>query len=251
MSEPTTAETLRSEPAIRSRLYLLLAVGFRYPSREIFAALKNGIYQAEIGECIECLPHISTLPAVTAESGLGPLPMLREMPFEEFESLYTASFEVGYPEPPCPLYEGIYRGGERTQYMLRVSSYYKHFGLVMSQGDGRREVPDHLSAELEFMHFLTFKENQANEEGTEELLQGYLRAQKDFLQQQLSQWLPGFVKRLQTGCRIPFYVALGHLIHDVILSELEHVKSIQAGIVVNTTVEHTETSAVSSSTPSR
>ena len=249
MSKPTTAETLRSEPAIRSRLYLLLAVGFRYPSREIFDALKNGIYQAEIGECIECLPHLSALPAITTASGLGPLPMLQEQPFEEFESLYTESFEVGYPEPPCPLYEGIYRGGERTQYMLRVSSFYKHFGLVMSQGDGRREVPDHLSAELEFMHFLTFKENQANEEGTVELLQGYLRAQKDFLQQQLSQWLPGFVERLQAGCPIPFYVALGHLIRDVVISELERVNSIQAGIVVNATVEHADTSAASS-TPS-
>ena len=152
---------------------------------------------------------------------------------------------MGFPEPPCPLYEGIYRGGDRTQYMLRVSSFYKHFGLGMSRDDGRREVPDHLSAELEFMHFLTFKQNQANEEGREDLLQGYQRAQNDFLQQQLSQWLPGFVERLQMGCRIPFYTALGNLIHDVVLSELAHVNSLQAGMVINATLGTADTSAAS------
>ena len=219
--------------------------GFRYPSRVSFAALKNGIYQTEIGECIEYLPHLSALSAVDAESGLGALPMLQEQPFEEFESLYTANFEVGFPEPPCPLYEGIYRGGDRTQYMLRVSSFYKHFGLGMSRDDGRREVPDHLSAELEFMHFLTFKQNQANEEGREDLLQGYQRAQNDFLQQQLSQWLPGFVERLQMGCGIPFYIALGNLIHDVVMAELEHVNSLQAGTIINTALERVDASAAS------
>ena len=105
--------------------------------------------------------------------------------------------------------------------------FYKHFGLAMNREEGKREVPDHISAELEFMHFLTFKETQAIEEGTEDLLQGYLLAQKDFLQQQLYQWLPAFVEKLEAACPMPFYVALGRLVSGVVVAELEQVKSNQ------------------------
>ena len=226
MSAVITAETGFSESTTRSQLYGLLAAGFRYPSREIFEALRAGNYQSEVWECILQLPHLSAL-ADAGEHGSGPLPPVHVLPYEEFESQYVASFEVGGPEPPCPPYEGLYRGGERTQFMLRVSSFYKHFGLAMNREEGKREVPDHISAELEFMHFLTFKETQAREEGTEDLLQGYLLAQKDFLQQQLYQWLPAFVEKLEAACPMPFYVALGRLVSGVVVAELEQVKSNQ------------------------
>jgi len=233
MSDQTTAETELSESEIRSRLYALLAAGFCYPSQEMFEAFRSGNYQSQLGECIRQLPHLELLVQDNPlEPGTGQQRVDNGLPYEEFESQYVASFEVGSPEPPCPPYEGLYRGGERTQFMLRVSSFYKHFGLAMnSEEGGAREVPDHISAELEFMHFLTFKETQASEEGTEDLLQGYLLAQKDFLQQQMSQWLPAFVEKLEAACPMPFYVALGQLVRDVVLAELEQVKSAQVATV--------------------
>jgi DMSO reductase family type II enzyme chaperone len=198
----------------------------------MFEALQAGDYQSEVGDCIQRLPHLLALwTAASSGPDTGPLPVVHDLPYEEFESQYVASFEVGGPEPPCPPYEGIYRGGERTQFMLRVSSFYKHFGLAMNREEGKREVSDHISAELEFMHFLAFKETQAREEGTEDLLKGYLLAQKDFLQQQLSQWLPTFVEKLEDACPMPFYVALGRLVSGVVVAELEQVKSGQAATV--------------------
>jgi len=232
MSDQTTAETELSESEIRSRLYALLAAGFCYPSQEMFEAFQSGSYQSQLGECIRQLPHLELLVQDNPlEPGKGQQRVVDGLPYEEFESQYVASFEVGSPEPPCPPYEGIYRGGERTQFMLRVSSFYKHFGLAMNREEGKREVADHISAELEFMHFLTFKETQAREEGTEDLLQGYLLAQKDFLQQQLSQWLPTFVEKLEAACPMPFYVALGRLVSGVVVAELEQVKSAQVATV--------------------
>ena len=220
MSDQTTAGTELPESATRSQLYALLAAGFRYPSAEMFEAFRTGNYQSELMDRVQRLPHLAMLSTL--------VPVEPGTPCQEFENQYVACFEVGSPEPPCPPYEGLYRGGERTQFMLRVSSFYKHFGLAMNQEEGRaREVPDHISAELEFMHFLTFKQTQALEEGTEELLQGYLLAQNDFLQQQMSQWLPAFVEKLEAACPIPFYVTLGRLVRDVVLAELEQVKSVR------------------------
>ena len=225
MSDQTMAGTELPEAATRSQLYALLAAGFRYPSAEMFEAIRSGSYQSELLDRIQRLPHLAVLS--TLEPGEPDTPY--DTPYQEFENQYVACFEVGSPEPPCPPYEGLYRGGERTQFMLRVSSFYKHFGLAMNHEEGEaREVPDHISAELEFMHFLTFKETQASEEGTQELLQGYLLAQNDFLQQQMSQWLPAFVDKLEAACPIPFYVTLGRLVRDVVLAELEQVKSVQA-----------------------
>lgn len=223
MLQVIDADSAFSEPASRSELYALLAAGFRYPSQAMFEAFVAGDYQSEVLDCISRVPNLSKLVPAPDGSEAGILPLVPDQPYMEFESRYVACFEAGGPEPPCPPYEGIYRGGERTQFMLRVSSFYKHFGLSMSQEEGKREVPDHISAELEFMHFLTFKETQAREEGTEDLLRGYLLAQKDFLQQQLSQWLPNFVDRLEGACPVPFYVALGQLVRDVVAAELEQV----------------------------
>jgi len=68
----------------------------------------------------------------------------------------------GAPEPPCPPYEDTYRKGlEKTVILLAVSEFYKHFDLKMDPGEGKRKLADHVSAELEFRHFLTFKEAQA------------------------------------------------------------------------------------------
>jgi len=233
MSDQTTAGTELSESATRSQLYALLAAGFHYPSPEMFEAFRAGDYQSELRDRVQRLPHLAMLSTLApSEPDAGTLLVDPGTPYQEFENQYVACFEVGSPEPPCPPYEGIYRGGERTQFMLRVSSFYKHFGLAMnSEEGGAREVPDHISAELEFMHFLTFKETQASEEGTEDLLQGYLLAQKDFLQQQMSQWLPAFVEKLEAACPMPFYVALGQLVRDVVLAELEQVKSAQVATV--------------------
>ena len=53
--------------------------------------------------------------------------------------------------------------------------FYEFFGLAHREG---AEMPDHLSVELEFMHFLTHLEAQTREA---EALDSLRRAQHDFL----------------------------------------------------------------------
>lgn len=101
--------------------------------------------------------------------------------------------------------------------MLEVSEFYNFFGLRMSQD--KREFPDHICAELEFLHFLTFKE--ALNEGMEEKLKGYLLAQKDFLELHLIQWGPEFFLKLQNSADVPFYALLAQIASQFIASEYE------------------------------
>jgi DMSO reductase family type II enzyme chaperone len=221
-----TAFAESPEPASRSALYALLAQAFRYPTRAWLAGARAGTYQSELRQCLAGVPHLAAIATGAGVAAEAALALPATTVYEDFEVRFVSTFDAGTGEPPCPAYEGVYREGlERTALMLRVASFYQHFGLKMSTAEGRREAPDHLSTELELMHFLTFKEGQARLEGNRDLLAGYLRAQRDFLQQQLSQWLPAFVARLESACPVPFYVAMGRLVAHVVELEQDFVAS--------------------------
>lgn len=180
--------------AARSHLYQLLVHGFSYPDRSFFAALASGAFRREAEEPWRALPFDA-----------GPLPeeLTAGGDYVEFQALYLRLFEVGAGSPPCPLYGGLYQGG-RKAIMEELARFYNYFGLSIEKGAG--ELPDHLATELEFMHFLAFKELWALHQGQDP--SPYRRAQVDFLDRQLLSWLPQLQLRLRRQETPPFYLAL-------------------------------------------
>lgn len=222
MSHPAVKQAPEFVLQPRSTLYHLFAQGFRYPTAESFAGLRSGSYQAELLDTLMGIPHLADLAENTESVGADLHSQFQDLAFEDFQARFVALYEVGNPEPPCPPYEGLHRPGqERTAVMLRTASFYKHFGLAMSREEGQREVADHICAELEFMHFLTFKESQAELEDNGELLQGYRLAQRDFLQQQLAQWIPAFAEKLTQHCDLNLYPWLANLLAQIVRREIE------------------------------
>lgn len=217
-----------ADPAVRSRLYRLLALGLRYPSAQFFDAWRDGRFVGEIRDAAGALPHMSgisngvwgTLSEMRMDMGTTSL--------RDLETGYAQTFDVGAPEPPCPPYEGVHRKGvERTVILLEVSGFYKHFGLGMNPDEGKRDLPDHLCAELEFLHFLTFKEAQARDQAEEvteagqagELLGGYILAQKDFLERHLLTWVPQFAEKVGQATPVPLYGALVRIAAEFVRRE--------------------------------
>ncbi len=170
--------------AARSRLYRLLVQGFSYPDRGFFAALAGDVFRREVQEACQELPFALDLPleGLTAEGD-----------YIDFQADYLRVFEVGVGSPPCPLYSGLYRGG-RKAVMEELTRFYNYFGLSLERGRG--ELPDHLTTELEFMHFLAFKELWALHHGQDP--SPYRRAQVDFLERQLLPWLPQLQARVES-----------------------------------------------------
>lgn len=186
-----------SVAAAHSRLYRLLADGFLYPDRDSFDEMKAGRLRDYIVETCRELPY-ALEPAFDGLVASGD--------YVDFQSEYIRLFEVGQGIPPCPLYSGIYRGG-RKAVMEEMARFYSYFGLSIEHGSG--ELPDHLTTELEFMHFLAFKELSALEQQKDPA--PYQRAQADFLERQLMSWLPALEQRLE-GLEPPtFYAALAWL----------------------------------------
>ena len=196
----------------RSRIYALLARGFRFPSEAEFQQVKDGQFAKEAQEAVAQLPY----------NGIkgGDLGQGLSLGYEQFQSSYIGLFEVGGEfGSPSPLYEGEYGGGG-VKGMEEVLRFYHYFGLRISET--KRDRPDHLASELEFMHVLTFKEAEGLLQGNDR--SAYRQAERDFLRFHLT----GFVSAVATkvgGHPAPFYADLALLANQFCAKELAYLAS--------------------------
>lgn len=226
MSLSPALSVTEADPTVRSDVYKLLSLAFKYPTQELFEAYQNGEFLSELFESLALLPHLKPL----ADARAGMVDAVRQelagVAYKDFASQYINTFDVGTPQPPCPPYEGTFRPDvERTTLLIEVAGFYQHFGLKITTEEGKREQPDHLTAELEYLHFMTFKEYQMRTEGNPDLLKGYILAQKDFIERHLVSWLPKFSEKMQTSSAVPMYSRLAELTSQVASAEFDLVRS--------------------------
>lgn len=182
--------------AARSQLYRVLATVLGFPDKELYEAIQDGTVARTIGELCAALPYeLSTAAAPAAD-------VLQE-PYVDFESEYIRLFDVGAAGPPCPLYGGVYIG-DRMKVMEDATRFYNFFHLHLSPQ--MRELPDHITTELEFLHYLTFREAEAHQHGADSA--SLLRAERDFLARHLCRWVPRLQARLAKQTTLPFFPAL-------------------------------------------
>jgi len=189
-------EVAREAAASRSRLYQLLALGFAFPDEDFYQAVRGGEFAAALTGACAALPYDLTA-ALTAELSVVP------EAYTDFESEYIRLFDVGAAGPPCPLYGGVY-GGDRMKVMEEATRFYNFFHLRLSPQV--RELPDHITTELEFLHYLTFREAEAGSTGAD--VASLRRAERDFLARHLCKWLPRLHARLKKQTVPPFLRAL-------------------------------------------
>jgi len=182
--------------AARSRLYQVLANAFAFPDQELFEAIRDGTLAQSLAQIAASLPY--PLPDAIR-------PQLREAgdSYVDFESEYVRLFDVGPAGPPCPLYGGVY-AGDRMRTMEDATRFYNFFDLRIAPD--LRELPDHITTELEFMHYLTFRETEARQQGHDP--GSLLRAERDFLSRHLCRWVPRMRERLAKQTTLPFLPAL-------------------------------------------
>ncbi len=196
--------------ASRSRIYSLLADVFRYPDESFGTQVREGDFEQALEVLAGDLPYSFPFKeewkgCVQAIAGIGD---------EELEVEFVRLFEAGAGGPPCPLIEGSYRE-DRKVVLKELILFYNHFGLSYAEGD-QSERPDHLCLEMEFLHYLTFKEVHALQAGADP--SSYRRAQRDFLKRHLLDWIAQAGERIdriklklpEDACRevIVFYSSL-------------------------------------------
>ncbi|MFQ5381669.1 MAG: molecular chaperone, partial [Dehalococcoidia bacterium] len=157
---PAQTEELETARA-RSLMYRFLSRAVSYPTEdqqlEIRTHLRPALAALETG-----VPEFDSALTAVLEASLYPL--------DELQRAHVAV--LGHTvSPDCPDYETSYSATDifmQTQAMADVAGFYVAHGLQV--GGARRERPDHIATELEFMSFLALKEAYALEHlGADEL----------------------------------------------------------------------------------
>lgn len=113
----------------------------------------------------------------------------RDADLAALRAAYSGLFEVGNEGPPAPIREDLQtgqRGGTREE----IVRFYEHFGYVLDERFAWQ--PDHLSVELEFVHYLCYLESRADENSLSCQL-----AQFDFTERHPGRWVPAFAEQVE------------------------------------------------------
>lgn len=197
--------------SIRSGAYLILSNLFNFPDPDFANKLTSGNIQQEMKRMFSELPYPLENQEILEKE-------FKIENYDEFQNSYIRTFEVAPGGPPCPLYEGLYYP-DRRRIMEDLMRFYEHFGLKLSKPN---ELPDHISIELEFMHYLTYLESKALTLSKDPI--SFKLAQKDFLDRHLVKWLPEITRKL-AKCEAPdFYKALFVFLQEFLERDLNFIK---------------------------
>ena len=204
-----TALAPRWDDALWSRgsTYAVLARAFEYPEETNLEYLRLCAEEGELSG--EAARRLRAWLEEVASSSL-----------EDLQHQHTAMFR---PKGGPPPYEVQYRKFKdefaRAQELADIMGFYKAFGV-----EPRNERPDHLCAELEFMHYLVVKEKYARHQEDEENAELCRDAREKFFAEHLGDWVEDFAKeaRAQEIDEVaPLYAELVEVLDTFIRSEQE------------------------------
>ena len=193
----------------RSHAYRVFAEAFGYPEGALLEGIRSGALRDTVRGALEAVS-----PGLEAEFDREALRV--DGDGDALEAEYTRLFDVGTSGPPCPLHGGLWIG-DRMKTMEEVLRFYRHFGL--KPGGEPSELPDHLGLELEFLHYLAFRESEALREGTDP--GAFARAERDFLARHPGRSVPLLRAKLEQEHAAPFFVSLARALE----SFLEHTRA--------------------------
>ena len=195
--------------ADRGEAFRLLSGCFLLPDNGLGSRLKA--LEAHLERvCRGAAPHVARMSAHLENGGdLGALQV-------EFSRLFVGPF--GTPAPP---YGSVYLDGDKSfmgESALDVRQRYQEEGLGLSTRF--HETPDHITAELEFVYFLTVKALEAAAQGDPDASGRYLEKRKRFLADHLDAWTPEFERLTTTNARVDFFTDLVRATRALIRTDL-------------------------------
>ncbi|MCA9470708.1 MAG: molecular chaperone TorD family protein [Nitrospirales bacterium] len=220
----------------RSKLYLLLSWSYLFPEDDEFldylqsgefvedgrAALENlnqsleGHGGPEGKESLDAIvSHLDAIEEwVNSEGANWNLQDLRDDHRRVFSNVISLD---------CPPYETLFGNDHvfgQSYTMGDIAGFYNAFGLQLS--NDIHERIDHLSVELEFIHYLSYKESYALIHDGPEKLKTVVDAEKRFVKEHVGRWVPLFSGMLKRKADYGFYKALADFTSDWVAFEVAY-----------------------------
>jgi TorA maturation chaperone TorD len=213
--EKLPAEGLRE--VFRARVYAFLSGVFSRPNEQRIAQLRS-----EIPNVIEAVNALGALPEARHACGVLTTE-LRKVESDCIDRKWYACFDPsgGLLVPPTETHytadspaHGMTRGYE----MADVAAFYKALGVNVR---AESERPDHIIAELDFLHLLAVKLAVAIAEGNDEGAEVCRKARESFLVDHVVRWVGMFCQLLNETEQVgPFYSAAGRFLLTFLQGEL-------------------------------
>jgi TorA maturation chaperone TorD len=190
-------EQIVSNESARQEIYKALAGCYRLPDESLtgyLASLHKNMERIDS----KALPHVSNMLFELGQHDIGFLSV-------EYARLFVGPFSV-----PAPPYGSLYLENERKvmgDSTINALKHYHKFDLGMAEG--LKELPDHISVELEFMYFLIYKEVESILSEDPEPARIFLTQQADFMTAHLCGWAPQFTDNMIQFSETAFYSNLG------------------------------------------
>jgi len=209
----------------RSRIYKILSHCFCYPDENFLNYAKADLPK-ELEASFDKLPYNKYL-RKSYESFRVALQQVKALSLEDWQVEYTGLFI--YPSSgklPCYPYESALREGNRClmgESTMAVKRLYHTLGLHVSRQFA--DLPDHIAAELEFIHFLALNENEFDTSGYIKSREWCLNSEFTFLEGHLLRWVPKFATCLKENSDSKFFVELSQFTHNFLVAETEYLKA--------------------------
>lgn len=190
-------QQIAESESARQKCYEAFAKCYHLPTQ----SLKNDLLELKDNLVItgsEALPYVSSMLFEMEQTAVDVLSV-------DFTRLFIGPYSL-----PAPPYGSVYLENERKvmgNSTMDVLRHYRTFGLDISEGI--KEVPDHVTIELEFMFFLIYKEIEAILSNDPESSQLYITEQLSFLTDHLDAWVPQFTGNIIEFSGTEFYRNLG------------------------------------------
>ena len=199
------------ETIARLLLYRFLAKGYSYPEADLLEILSVEVVWEELALAGEVLGLEPSRALVELREWLDGYKGDEERLLLDLQIEHTYLFITARPHVPASPYESAYngRGYLMGEPVSQVLAAYREAGLAMHKDYDA--LPDHFSAELEFLSYLIQQELEAVQAGDTASAASWRERQNRFLEEHLLQWGPRFLAKVTDGARKPFYRLLADL----------------------------------------
>lgn len=160
-------------------------------------------------------PRLDAIATLAQARALHPVVVaLADADLGDLRQQYSRLFEVGDAGPPVPIRESL-RPGRPSGAREQIVRFYDYFDYAPAGPFAWQS--DHLSIELEFLHYLAFREADAADEAAALPFQ---LAQADFAARHAGAWLPAFAQDTAKAAAHSSYAPVVRAVADFVADDL-------------------------------
>jgi len=216
-------------PYLRANVYKNFSVLYQYQEIDLFNTFRER--KQEISALFNNMADVMALPLEHTINDF--VNSLDKVKIQDVQAEYVRLFDY---RPVCSSVESFFlKSSSKVAYsenknpakmQIEIEKFYGKYGI--KPANYGEQPPDHITTELEFMHYLCFCEGEARN-NQEESVTEYIAAQSRFMQEHLILWVPKFCEVIENSADLDFYQLLSLITRNFVSRDASYLHSDMEG----------------------